>query len=317
MRSERYRRMRELLLAGEPVRLESALGADDLGRERLSWPGGTLGEVPPGDCFEQTLTPPAHLVICGGGHVARALAPAAHAVGFRVTVLENRPEVLADGAFPAEIELRCGGFAQLLRAGGFGPHPFYAVMTRGHQEDWTCLREILKLPRSYVGMMGSRQKAFSTREALAKAGVAPADIESFRSPIGLPIGAETPEEIAVSIVAELIQRRRDLGIRAPLEGRLIQALDRFPYAMVTLVDSQGSTPRSPGARMLVFPDGSTLGTVGGGAGEAMAVERAREALAEDRPGLYTCRMDASGPGGICGGTARYLVIPVKEDDFTC
>lgn len=316
MGAELYRKLKELLSSGQPARLESALEPGQLGRERLSWAGGAIGELPPGRRFAQELRPTARLVICGGGHVSRALAPAALAVGFRVTVLEDRPEALEPGAFPPEAELRCGAFDRLLQSGDFGPCTFYAVMTRGHQADYTCAREILKLPRCYLGMMGSRRKAAATRDRLARDGCSRAEIDAIRSPIGLDIGAETPAEIAVSVVAELVRRRRDLGLRAPLEASFVQALDRFPYALVTLVDCQGSTPRSPGARMLVFPGGEIRGTVGGGVWEAEARAKALKALDTGRPGLFTYRMDGS-QGSICGGTAQYLIIPVKEDDLTC
>lgn len=316
MRTELYRRLQRLLLAGENPRLESSLEPDALGRERLSWSGGSLGELPPGRSFGQTLSAPVRLVICGGGHVSRALVPAARAVGFQVTVLENRREVLAEGNFPPDTDLRWGEFDRLLREGQFGPNTFYAIMTRGHREDWTCLREILSLPHGYVGMMGSRKKVAATRQKLAQEGFSQQQIDSVHSPIGLAIGAETPAEIAVSVVAELIQCRKDLGLQAPLEPDLIAGLDQFPYALVTLVDCQGSTPRAPGARMLVFGDGSIRGTIGGGPSEADAIRRGMEALKTGRPGLYSYRMDGSADS-ICGGVVQYLIIPVKEDDFTC
>lgn len=316
MRVELYQKLRQLLLAGENPRLESSLEPDSLGRERLSWRGESLGELPPGLSFGQTLSAPVRLVICGGGHVARALAPTARAVGFAVTVLENRPEVLSEGNFSPDIDLRCGDFEALLEESRFGPNTFYAIMTRGHREDWTCLSRILKLPHSYVGMMGSRKKVAATRQRLEQEGFSQALIDSVHSPIGLAIGAETPAEIAVSVVAELIQCRQALGLQAPLEPDFILGLDQFPYAMVTLVDCQGSTPRSPGARMLVFGDGSIRGTIGGGPSEAQAIRNALETLKTGQPGLFTYRMDGSADS-ICGGTVQYLIIPVKEDDFTC
>lgn len=316
MGADLYRALQQLLLAGQSPRLEFSLEPDALGRERLSWRGGSLGELPPGRSFGQTLSAPVRLVICGGGHVSRALAPAARAVGFGVTVLENRREVLSEGNFPPDTDLRWGAFDQLLREGQFGTNTFYAIMTRGHREDWTCLREILSLPHGYVGMMGSRKKVAATRQKLAQEGFSQRQIDSVHSPIGLAIGAETPAEIAVSVVAELIQCRKDLGLQAPLEADFIQGLDQFPYALVTLVDCQGSTPRGTGARMLVFEDGSIRGTIGGGSSEAQAIRQALEVLDTGTPGLFTYRMDGSADS-ICGGVVQYLIIPVKEDDFTC
>lgn len=316
MGADLYRALQQLLLAGQNPRLESSLEPDRLGRERLSWSGGSLGELSPGRSFGQTLSAPVRLVICGGGHVSRALAPAAQAVGFAVTVLENRREVLSEGNFPPDTDLRWGEFDRLLQEGNFGPNTFYAIMTRGHREDFVCLSRILKLPHGYVGMMGSRKKVAATRQRLEQEGFSQKLIDSVHSPIGLSIGAETPAEIAVSVVAELIQCRRELGLQAPLEADFIQGLDKFPYALVTLVDCQGSTPRAPGARMLVFEDGSIRGTIGGGPSEAEAIRTGLEVLNTGKPGLFTYRMDGSADS-ICGGVVQYLIIPVKEDDFTC
>jgi xanthine dehydrogenase accessory factor len=316
MNAELYRKLQQLLLAGEAPQLTSALEPEQLGREQLVWPGGKLGEDLSGAVYTQTLNAPVRLVICGGGHVAQALAPAALQVGFRVTVLENRPDILEQGHFPPEAELRCGAFEELLAAPDFGSDSFYAIMTRGHKEDWTCVRAVLNRQRGYLGMIGSRKKVAATREMLLEAGIAQEEIDSIHAPIGLAIGAETPAEIAVSIVAQLIQCRKALGREAPLEHSVIAALDRTPYAMVTLVDCQGSSPRGPGARMLVFPDGSIEGTIGGGISEAYAKTRGIQALETGKAELGTYRLDGTA-GSICGGCVQYLVIPVKEDTCSC
>lgn len=316
MNIEFYTKLKELLLAGESPVLESSLEPGHLGEERLQWSGGTLGSVPEGERFAQSLSAPVRLVICGGGHVARELAPAAHRVGFQVTVLENRPDVLAEGHFGAAIDCRCGDFTDLLQNGGFAANTFYAIMTRGHQDDWVCLRGALALPHSYVGMMGSRTKVAATRKMLAESGFSPVDIDSVHSPIGLKIGAETPAEIAVSIVAELIRCRQSLGLEAPLDPAVIEALDTTPYAMVTLVHCAGSTPRSEGARMLVFPDGSIVGTIGGGISEAAAKKDAVRALERGAAVLGHYELNSTG-GAACGGSVDYLIIPVKETETLC
>ena len=231
-------------------------------------------------------------------------------MGFQVTVLENRPEVLAEGTFGADIDCRCGDFAENLQSGAFGSNAFYAIMTRGHQDDWVCLKTALALPHGYVGMMGSRSKVAATRKMLTEEGFDTGAIDSVHSPIGLKIGAETPAEIAVSIVAELIRCRHTLGLEAPLTPTVIDALGKMPYAMVTLVNCEGSTPRSEGARMLVFPDGSIAGTIGGGISEASAKRDALRALAENAPMIGHYALNSTG-GAVCGGKVEYLIIPVQ------
>ena len=312
MRAEFYHTLKNLLLAGESPRLVSALSPAELGKEQLQWDGGALGEKIDGACFEQTLTAPVRLVICGGGHVARALAPAALRVGFAVTVLEDRPDVLAEGDFPPEADLRCGDFPTLLLEGNFPSNAFFAIMTQGHKADWVCLREILRLPHAYLGLMGSRRKIASTREMLEQEGFGAAALDGVHTPIGLAIGAETPAEIAVSITAELIQCRAALGLEQPLDAGLVEAMDTPPYALVTLVDCSGSTPRSEGARMLVYPDGQIRGTIGGGISEAVAKRQAQAALEQGTAQIGHYALDGSAEA-ICGGRITYLIIPVKED----
>lgn len=312
MKLEFYRTLKKLLLAGESPRLVSALSPDELGREQLQWSGGTLGDDISGERFVQTLTAPVRLVICGGGHVARALAPAALNVGFAVTVLEDRPDVLAEGNFPPETDLRCGDFPTLLREGSLPKNAFFAIMTQGHKADWVCLKEILRLPHAYLGLMGSRRKIASTREMLEQEGFGASALDGVHTPIGLAIGAETPAEIAVSITAELIRCRAELGLAAPLDAGVAEALDAPDYAMVTLVDCSGSTPRSEGARMLVYPDGHIRGTVGGGISEAVAKRQALDALAKNEARIGHYALDGSAEA-ICGGRITYLIIPVKED----
>ena len=124
MRTEFYKKLRGLLLAGESPALESSLEPGHLGEERLSWSGGTLGALPEGRTFCQTLSAPARLVICGGGHVARCLAPAARAVGFRVTVLENRPEVLAEGSSARTSTAAAEILWKVCKAAPLDPMPF-------------------------------------------------------------------------------------------------------------------------------------------------------------------------------------------------
>ena len=314
MKAEFYRQLQRLLLEGKSPRLESSLTC--LGKERLVWAEGSIGEEVDEPKFVQTLTAPTRLVICGGGHVARALAQSALQVGFAVTVLEDRADLLRAEYFPQGVELKLGDSPELI-AHNYGSNPFFAIMTRGHEMDQICLEAVLKGSYGYVGVMGSRRKASITHQRLGELGYTQAVIDAVHIPIGLAIGAETPAEIAVSVTAQLISCRKELGVEAPLDGGLISALDKPPYALVTLVDCKGSTPRGEGARMLVFPDGSIRGTIGGGAGEAMATAQAVDVLnGKKQAQIYTYRMDGSAES-VCGGTVQYMIIPVREDDASC
>jgi xanthine dehydrogenase accessory factor len=148
------------------------------------------------------------VVIFGAGHVGRAVALAAHAAGFRVVVVDDRPE-FADGArYPAEIMVRASSVGEALAALPLEAEDAVVIATRGHRYDAVVLEGVAASAAGYVGLLGSRRKQSVMTHALQRAGI-PADaLRRVRVPVGLSIGAVTPEEIAVSIVAELILWRR-------------------------------------------------------------------------------------------------------------
>ena len=143
-------------------------------------------------------------VVCGAGHVGRALAPAALAAGFRVVVLDDREEFADPRRFPGA-NVTLAPFSGALARLGVGEQSFIVIVTRGHVHDMDVLQQALKTPARYVGLMASRGKRARIVAALRRAGFDDHDIARVHSPIGLDIGAETPAELAVSIVAEMIQ----------------------------------------------------------------------------------------------------------------
>ncbi|MGA2498218.1 MAG: XdhC/CoxI family protein [Tepidisphaeraceae bacterium] len=155
------------------------------------------------------LLPPPRLVIAGGGHVGQALARCTSAAGFELVIVEDRPEFARAELFPESAEVRLGDFAGTLRELSFDDQTFVAIVTRGHLTDAAALEACIGRRAAYIGMMGSRRKVALLRQAMLAAGKATdAQWDAVHAPIGLDIGAETPEEIAVSIVAQLIAVRR-------------------------------------------------------------------------------------------------------------
>ena len=149
---------------------------------------------------------PAKAVICGGGHVARAVAPAALAAEFAVTVLDDREEFADPRRFPgAKVVL--GAFDGALERLSIDASSYVVIVTRGHVHDMDVLVQALRTPARYVGVMASRSKRARMVAALREAGLGEDALARVHSPIGLDIGAETPAELAVSIVAEMIQVR--------------------------------------------------------------------------------------------------------------
>jgi xanthine dehydrogenase accessory factor len=157
--------------------------------------------------FLEPIVAPPHLYIFGAGHISSALCPLAKRVGFRVTVFDDRPEFADPGRFPEADEIVVRSFDRILDHVNAGPDTFVVIMTRGHLHDHQVLRQVLKNPPCYIGMIGSRHKRGVIFEALRQEDFSEDLIKAVHTPIGLDIQAETPEEIAVSIVAELIQFR--------------------------------------------------------------------------------------------------------------
>ena len=185
--------------------------------------------------------------------------------------------------------------AAMLRLGS-RPDDFFCILTRGHAWDRACLEQILRGRYAYVGMIGSRGKVAATRKALEEAGVSRERLDSVHAPIGLDLGGQTPAEIAVEIAAQLIQVRAGLGpaLTPPAADHGV---------LCTITAKSGSAPRGPGAWMLVYPDGHTIGTVGGGRVEYQV---GQDALALWESGGETGEKSydlASGGdlGMICGG----------------
>lgn len=156
----------------------------------------------------EPIDPPERLLILGGGHVGRSLALFAVELGFRVCVGDFRPEYAAPGRFPDGVEVRCAPFAAIVAVYPFGPSTYTVVVSPGHENDIECVRAILGREYKYAGFIGSRRKTRMILDQMTAEGFDPAKVRALRAPIGADIGAETPEEIAVSILAEMIAVRR-------------------------------------------------------------------------------------------------------------
>jgi xanthine dehydrogenase accessory factor len=147
------------------------------------------------------------LYVFGGGHVSKQIVPLANLVGFHVVVIDDREEFADPRFFPEAKEIRYIPFEGAMERLATDKSSFVVIVTRGHMHDKTVLAQSLKTGARYIGMIGSRRKRDIIYQKLLEEGFTKEDIDRVHSPIGLDIGAETPEEIAVSIVAELIKVR--------------------------------------------------------------------------------------------------------------
>ena len=154
---------------------------------------------------------PWRLTIAGGGHVAQAIAPLALSAGFVVDILDDRPEI-ADLAWPAGVRVRIGDLPDLCANVTVGARHCALVMTYQHLRDAEAAAALLHHEFTYLGIIGSKKKALGMRRSLLESGADPARVENLRTPVGVPIGAQTAAEIAVSVVAELIAVRAGMPL---------------------------------------------------------------------------------------------------------
>ncbi len=264
------------------------------------------------------------MLIFGGGHVSLALAEFASRTGFSVTVTDDRPSFANKLRFPTAKEILCMDFESAIEKLGINAYDFVVLLTRGHRHDGVCLRALSKQEETaYLGMIGSRKRVRELKDTLEEEGISRTWLDWIHTPVGLDIGAVTPEEIAVAILAEAIQVKRK-----PVEGKrrvsqsdidmevihdLAEPDEKFAdqkKAVITILSTKGSTPRKAGAKMIVYETGMIQGTIGGGCAEANLMQHAREVI---RDGAYQIRhVDMTGKvaedeGMVCGGVMQVLI----------
>lgn len=152
-----------------------------------------------------------HLVIFGGGHVARYVSSAAAVAGFRITVVDDREKYSNRERFPEADRTLAADFTGAFSMLDITPSTFIVIVTRGHRHDEEVLELAVKTPARYIGMIGSRRKVLTTYGHLQERGVSAESLRRVRAPVGIDIGAVSAEEIGISIVAELIAERRAPG----------------------------------------------------------------------------------------------------------
>lgn len=286
------------------------------GTPLTSRPPATTGLYTWANCslFVQCADPPPRLIVLGGGHIAVPLAAMAQSCDFRVVVVDDRPDFANPTRFPGA-ETLAADFDGVLARLAIASRDFLVIVTRGHAHDRLCLEQALTTDATYIGMIGSKRKIRQVFARLLDKGYTNRQLKRVHAPIGLDIGAETPAEIAVSILAQLVQVRSRHSRPSELAAIAAALADKStdaPWALATIVEAHGSTPRGVGARMLVKDDGSTIGTVGGGSGEKEVIDLCKEVMATGRPLLHQFKLTstvAAGEGMVCGGNFTVFIQP--------
>lgn len=303
-----YLQIAELFAQRDEITIETTLSGGQAGMKKIL--SGEERMIPPGEqVYRETLYGRSRAVVCGGGHVSLALVRFLKMLDFYVTVIDQRQEFANRERFPDADEILCMDFPEGLEMWSFGEHAYYIIVTRGHKDDYRCLKCILNKKSDYVGMIGSRGKVAMSFERLRQDGFSEEVIRKIHAPIGLAIGAQTPAEIGVSICAEMI-REKNKYPRKTLEEEVLRGIrDENAVTMVTVVEKSGSSPRGEGTRMVVCRDGSIYGTIGGGPIEFAAIKEAKNF--SDTSGFSIREYDLSNSkaatlGMVCGGSVKVL-----------
>jgi len=269
--------------------------------------------------------PEPRLIILGGGHIAKPLAEFGSKAGFSVTVIDDRPSFANTERFPTAKKVICESFDHCFDFISLNKSAYVVIVTRGHRHDMDCLRQVLNHNTAYVGMIGSKRRVKSVMEQMISEGYPQEKINKVNAPIGLEIGAVTPEEIAFSIISQVISYRR-LGdttnvITKPTKTNwpefdqevlmeLCKEEEDSPKAIITIISTKGSVPRNAGAKMLVWPYGKILGSIGGGCSEGDVINTARNLLKNGGYQLQSIDMTgavAEDEGMVCGGIMDVLI----------
>ena len=175
----------------------------------------------------EIVEPAATLLVVGGGHVGLAVGQLGAMLGMEVAIIDDREDYANEDRFPYEANVICGDFGEELEKFPITANTFIVLVSRGHKVDELALRGVAERGAGYVGMIGSKRRTRTVIQHLAEAGLDPEALDKVFTPIGLDIGAETPEEIAVSVLGEIILVRRGGGAQPMSDyGRSIALVHR-------------------------------------------------------------------------------------------
>lgn len=256
------------------------------------------------------------MIILGGGHIALALSEMARLCDFYTIVFDDRPMFANRTRFPQADEVICDDFSNLFERLRIRKSDYVVIVTRGHKHDQECLEGVLKGDApAYTGMIGSKRRVAIVMKQLNEAGYSKEHLGEVYSPIGLRIGAVTPAEISVSIMAEIIEVKRvkrddkdNLTCDIETASRLAEE-GELSDAIFTILETHGPVPRETGAKMSMTYEGQVIGTIGGGCAESGIMQDARMIIREG--GWRTVTIDmtdsAEEDGMVCGGQMTVLI----------
>ncbi len=276
-----------------------------------------ISEIDGRTIYSETAGGGQKLVICGAGHISMAMITMGKLLDFDVTVIDDRLQFVNNAIRQGADRVIFKEFEEGLKEVSGGSDTYFVIATRGHRYDRECLSSIVKKQHAYIGMLGSRRRVEIIRRELLEAGESAELVDSIHMPVGLKIGAETPGEIAVAIMAEIIQvksGRQGAGFDREILDTILKQ-DRNRMVLATIISRKGSAPRDAGTKMLIAGDGSITGTIGGGCIEGSVIAKARRILISGNTGPETVEVDltdetAEDEGLVCGGRVTVMLETV-------
>jgi len=271
--------------------------------------------------FCDILSPPKKLVICGAGHVSVPIIKFGIMADFSVTVIDDRVAFADKARNAGAHKVLCQDFNSALEEIESDENTYFVIVTRGHRYDRICLEKVLHKPKGYVGMIGSKMRVTKVKKELLEKGADPKEIQEVYTPIGLDIKAETPVEIAIAIMGEiiLVKNRRKTGTgysKEIIKELLNRPLEKRAVVLATIVSRKGSAPRETGTKMLIFPDGGIVGTIGGGCAESDVMFKALNLFSDSSKNTELVPVDMTGldaeeEGMVCGGIIEVFLEKIS------
>jgi xanthine dehydrogenase accessory factor len=258
------------------------------------------------------------VVVCGAGHISISIIKMCNLLDLPVTVIDDRITFVNNAINAGADFTVCEPFEKALDTINGDSSTFFIIVTRGHRYDQECLKKIINKDNAYIGMIGSKVRVGKVLNGLEEEGISRDKLNKVYTPIGLDIGAETPAEIAVAIMAQIIDvKNKETGSSTYsdelLDGIMDESVKKIPKALVTIVSRKGSAPREVGTKMAVLKDGTMIGTIGGGCVEAGIRQVAFSSMDQGVSKLVQVDMtgrEAEDEGMVCGGIVEIFVEPL-------
>lgn len=270
--------------------------------------------------YIEFITQSYNVVVCGAGHISMPIIKMCKMLELPVTVIDDRISFINNAIKEGADKVICKSFSEALSEIKGDTGTFFIIVTRGHRYDQECLKSIIEKENKYIGMIGSKLRVKKVLEYLEEEGISKEKLEKVYTPIGLKIGAETPEEIAVSIMAQIIEVKNKKTGSSTYSDELIDGVlndnyKNIPKALITLVSRKGSAPREVGTKMIVLKDGTMISTIGGGCVEANIRQTAFSCMDNNEIKLVKVDMtgiEAEDDGMVCGGIVELFVEPLNN-----